>query len=224
MASVDPIERRRGGSLPIEAGPIEAEPIEIGVGVRHHANTSGPVRVRFSSKNPGVPATSDDAIEESDGISTDGRGVDDRSEEGDRAIVVDDVDHGGADVVADRFDRALVARSEAIVDVGRVVGAAFGEQSGGESDGGERFADHLVVDRFAGDVDPLSERVVPGPQRDMPVIAFDRDRDAGRRPRPVDEVPVEVRHVVATLVEDRQAHHSDRQFDPSHPLHFDEPA
>ena len=110
------------------------------------------VRERLSSKKPSVPATRTQPSQSRPGGLALGRRAHDGAEEGDAV----DGDDGGADVVADQVDRALVAGPQRLVVL---VGRGGLGQLGRQVEVREGTGDGDVVG-LATVVDALTERVV----------------------------------------------------------------
>ena len=88
----------------------------------------------------------------------------------------------------------------------------------------QRLDDQRLVGPAILQVQPPAECLVEAAGRLGPVVVLCGDEHPSGAPRPVDEVPVEVREVVATVVQDREAHHLERESERAESLDLGQPA
>src|SRR4051794_12436804 len=151
-----------------------------------------------------------------------GRRGDDRAEEGDQVAVRPGyVDDRRTDVQADRRHALVVALAQRLVVLG---GLGRGGEFGGQAGVGERRLEQGLPPGLLPDVDAGAERRVQRPEYVVAVLLLGGDGDPDRTPVLLEPFPVLLRQVVATLVEDRQAHHVEADVNRPYLLDLEQPA
>lgn len=175
------------------------------------------MRVRFSSKKSGWPASTRKLSKSRPASSPPGHGVEDGPEP-DGSV---DVEGGRADVAVPRRVLAgFVAAAHRVVEARVVRGAGEG---GGESRLRERLGDHGVEVLGLPPVDTGAHGGVEVPQDVLAVRLCGGDRDTHRPDGAVDQVAVPAGEFVPVVVQ-IQAHRVEADVDRAQSLHLQHPA